>query len=162
MTSTYIVDFPIQHADQRRLWQLSQKVCDKTRGLSQRQLPILTVVDRGGAMRAQRIADRANATIQKALDPVIPADAVLCSDAIRAYGNFARIKGLEHFVVGGAKGKVQATASHHIQNINSLHSRYEDFIRQFKGPASKYLSGYVDWFIARQSLISPLEAFRWA
>lgn len=132
------------------------------RGLSQWQLPILTVVDRGGAKRAQRIADRANATIQKALDPVIAADAVLCSDALRAYGHFAQVKGLEHFVVGGAKGKARAIASHHIQNINSHHSRYEDFIRQFKGPASKYLPGYVDWFIARQSLISPLEAFRWA
>jgi hypothetical protein len=67
---------------------------------------------------------RANATIQKALDPVIPADAVLCSDALRAYGNFARIKGLEHFAAGGTKGKAQATASLHIQNINSLHSKY--------------------------------------
>lgn len=130
------------------------------RGLSRWQLPILTVVDRGGAKRAQRIADRANATIQKALDPVIPADAVLCSDALRAYGNFARVKGLEHFVVGGAKGKARATASHHIQNINSLHSKYEDFIRRFKGPASKYLSGYVDWFIARNAGVEACEAFR--
>lgn len=129
------------------------------RGLSKWQLPILTVVDRGGARRAQRIADRANATIQKALDPIIPADAVLCSDALRAYGNFARVKGLEHFVVGGAKGKAKATAAHHIQNINSMPSRYDDFIRQFKGPASKYLSGYVDRFIARQSGVSLAEAF---
>lgn len=88
------------------------------------ELPILTMVGRGGAKRTQRIADRANATIQKALAPVIPADAVLCSDALRAYGNFARSKGLEHFAVGGAKGKAQAAASHHIQNINSLHSKY--------------------------------------
>tara|TARA_R110000787_G_C13246001_1_gene428823 strand:+ start:337 stop:510 length:174 start_codon:yes stop_codon:yes gene_type:complete len=49
-----------------------------------------------------------------ALDPVIQADAVLCSDALSAYGNFARVKGLEHFVVDGAKGKAKATASHHI------------------------------------------------
>lgn len=88
------------------------------------ELPIRTMVGRGGAKRTQRIADRANATIQKALDPVIPADAVLCSDALRAYGNFTRIKGLEHFAVGGAKGKAQAKASHRIQNSNPLHSKY--------------------------------------
>jgi hypothetical protein len=108
---------------------------------------------------AQRIPDRANATIHKALNSVVPADAVLCSDALRAYGRFAQAKGLEHFVVGGAKGKAKATASHHIQNINSLHSRYEDFIRQFKGPASKYLSGYVDWFLARLSNRDPVGVF---
>lgn len=129
------------------------------RGLSRWQLPILTVVDRGGAKMAQRIPDRANATIHKALNSVVPADAVLCSDALRAYGRFAQAKGLEHFVVGGAKGKAKATASHHIQNINSLHSRYEDFIRQFKGPASKYLSGYVDWFSARLSNRDPVGVF---
>jgi hypothetical protein len=59
------------------------------RSLSQWQLPILTVVDHGGAKMAQRIPDRANATIQNALDPVAPAEAVLCSDALRAYGYFA-------------------------------------------------------------------------
>ncbi len=77
------------------------------RGLSCWQLPILTVVDRDGAKRAQRIADRTNKTIQKALDPVISADAVLCSYALRAYGNFASMKGLEHFVVGWRQGQGQ-------------------------------------------------------
>tara|TARA_R110000787_G_scaffold153495_12_gene267377 strand:- start:2426 stop:3493 length:1068 start_codon:yes stop_codon:yes gene_type:complete len=152
---------PINHPKPPRLrWYEYTKLGVKMqRGLSQWQLPILTVVDRGGAKIAQRIPDRANTTIQNALDPVVPADAVLCSDALRAYGHFARVKGMEHFVVGGAKGKAQATAAHHIQNINSLHSRYDDFIRQFKGPASKYLLGYVDWFIARQSGVSLAEAF---
>ena len=46
-------------------------------------------------------------------------------------------------MVEGARGKSQTTASHHNQNINSLHSRYKDFIRQFKGSVSNYLSGYV-------------------
>ena len=152
---------PFNHPKPPRLrWYEYAKLGVKMqRGLSRWQLPILTVVDRGGAKMAQRIPDRANATIQGVLDPVVPTDAVLCSDALRAYGHLAQMKGLEHFVVGGAKGKAQATASHHIQNINSLHSRYEDFIRQFKGPASKYLSGYVDWFIARQSDVSPTDAF---
>jgi hypothetical protein len=97
----------------------------------------------------QRIPNRRNATISNALASVTPPDAVLCSDAHQAYRRFTQSNGMEHFVVGGAKGKTQATASHHIQNINSLHSRYKDFIRQFKGPASKYLPGYLDWFAAR-------------
>jgi hypothetical protein len=84
------------------------------RSLGKWQLPILTAVVRGGSMRARRIANRASATIRMALDPVIPDDAVLCSVALRAYGNFARVKELEHFVVGGTRGKAKATASHHI------------------------------------------------
>ncbi|NKX28588.1 IS1595 family transposase [Rhodobacteraceae bacterium R_SAG6] len=132
-----------------RWYEYGKKGVKMLRGLSRWQLPILTVVDRSGSKMVQRIPNRHNATISNALASVVPPDAVLCSDAHQAYRSFAQAAGMEHFVVGGAKGKAKATASHHIQNINSLHSRYEDFIRQFKGPASKYLRGYLDWFAAR-------------
>lgn len=133
-----------------------------TRGLNKWQLPIMTVADRSGARMLQRISNRGNRTIKQALDPLVPTDAVLCTDGLRAYQHFAQSNGVEHFVVGGSRGKARATASHHIQNINSLHSRYKDFIRLFRGPASKYLSGYLNWFVARQVGIPPTAAFRFS
>jgi len=55
---------------------------------------------------------------------------------------FARVvKGMEQLVVGGAKGKAQATAAHHIQKHQTPLPFADtiDFIRQFKGLRSKYL-----------------------
>ncbi|WP_092371420.1 IS1595 family transposase [Cribrihabitans marinus] len=152
---------PANHPRPPRLrwYEYGKKGVPMLRGLSHWHVPILTVADRGGAKMVRRIPDRTNATICRELDAMVPADAVLCTDAHQAYQHFAKGKGLEHFVVGG-KGKAQATASHHIQNINSLHSRYSDFILLFRGPASKYLAGYLDWFVARQIGLTPAAVFR--
>ena len=47
----------------------------------------------------------------------------------------------------------------YIQNTNSLHSRYEEFIRRFRGPASKYLPLYLAWFLYAQRGTQPRTAF---
>ncbi|WP_339948874.1 hypothetical protein [uncultured Albimonas sp.] len=31
-----------------------------------------------------------------------------------------------------------------------MHSRYKEFIKPFRGPASKYLGGYLNWFLIQQ------------
>lgn len=119
------------------------------RGLSRWQLPLLTVMDRGGSRFLERIPDRRSITIDAALWPVVAPDAVLCSDGAAAYTIFARKHSLAHFQVHNAPGKRLATPAHHIQNVNALHSRYKAFIRPFKGPASKYLEGYLRWFLVQ-------------
>ena len=37
----------------------------------------------------------------------------------------------------------------HIQTINNMHRRFEDFMRPFCGPANNNLSSYTAWFLAR-------------
>ena len=37
----------------------------------------------------------------------------------------------------------------HIQTINSLHDRFERLMEPFRGPATRNLTGYASWFIAR-------------
>lgn len=133
----------------RRWYEYGKKGIPMMRGLSRWQLPILTVADRGGARRFQRIAGRSNGTILMALTPIIAPDAVLCTDGMKAYATFSQARGIEHFVIKTKPGQKTASTTHHIQNINNLHSRYDTFIKPFRGPASKYLSGYLQWFIAR-------------
>ena len=119
------------------------------RGLSRWQLPILTVADRGGNHLAERIADRRSKTVESALAPLVAADAILCSDGAPGYKAFCQKRGIEHFTLGSAPGSRVMSAAFHIQNVNALHSRYKEFIRMFRGPASKYLPRYLRWFLLR-------------
>ena len=142
-----------------RWYEYGKKGVPMMRGLSRWQLPILTVADRSGARRFQRVSGRSNGTIRMALEPIVAHDSVLCTDGMKAYAAFARARGIEHFVVTTKPGQKSASATHHIQNVNNLHSRYEAFIRPFCGPASKYLDGYLQWFIARVNRMRPNDAF---
>ena len=130
------------------------------RGLSKWQLPILTVADRGGARLFERLPNRKSATLERAMKPLVPHDAVLCSDGANAYAKVAAQRGIEHFVVGSKPGTRVAAGSHHIQNVNSLHARYDKFIRPFCGPATKKLNGYIRWLEVRLAGMTPAELIR--
>ena len=130
------------------------------RGLSSWQLPILTVADRGGSRLFRRLPNRKSATVERAMKPLVPDDAVLCSDGGTGYRNLAAARQLEHFVVGSKPGKRVASGCYHIQNVNSLHACYKRFIKPFCGPASKNLSGYIRWLEVRLEGIRPAELVR--
>lgn len=76
-------------------------------------------------------------------------DAVLCSDGDGAYALFARAHGLPHYRLDATRGPKVIQAAFHIQTVNNLHSRFKAFMRPFRGPATKNLTAYITWFIAR-------------
>lgn len=129
------------------------------RGLSRWQLPLLTITDRSGHRFLERIKNRSIPVIDAALSPVVATDAVLCTDGAAAYARFSTKNGLVHHVLNNKPGQRVVEKAFHIQNVNSLHSRYDEFMRPFKGPASKYLKLYLRWFLLRSRLSSE-EAFR--
>ena len=92
--------------------------------------------------------------------PLVPSDAVLCSDGANGYTNVAAAGGHEHFVVGSKPSTRVASGCYHIQNVNSLHARYKRFIKPFCGPASKNLSGYIRWLEVRLAGMCPAEIVR--
>ncbi|PYE81328.1 hypothetical protein DFP88_1065 [Pseudoroseicyclus aestuarii] len=130
------------------------------RGLSKWQLPILTVADRGGSRLFRRLPNRKSVTVERAMTPLVPNDAVLCSDGGNGYKNLASARGLEHFVVGSKPGTRVAAGCYHIQNVNSLHARYGKFIKPFCGPATKNLDGYIRWLEVRLAGMRPAEIVR--
>jgi transposase-like protein len=130
------------------------------RGLSRWQLPILTVADRGGSRLFRRLPNRKSATVERAMNPLVPGDAVLCSDGGNGYKDLAAARGLEHFVVGSKPGTRVAAGCYHIQNVNSLHARYGKFIEPFCGPATKNLNGYIRWLEARLAGMQPADVIR--
>lgn len=129
------------------------------RGLSQWQIPLLTVMDQGGRRLFPPIANRRNRTIKIALAPIVPDDAVLCSDGLKSYSAFRKKHGLTHYEVSNKPGQRVVAGALHIQNVNALHARYDTFIRPFCGPATKYLYRYLRWFLLRTK-ISPEAAFQ--
>lgn len=118
-------------------------------GLSRWQIPILTLADRAGARRAERLPDRRAESLVAVLEDRITRDAVLCSDGDGAYRLFAEAQGMPHYKLDAKRGPKVIQAAFHIQTVNNMHSRFKAFIRPFCGPATKNLSAYIAWFIAR-------------
>ncbi|SEN68866.1 hypothetical protein [Palleronia pelagia] len=91
------------------------------------------------------------------MTPLVPADAVLCSDGGNGYADLAAAHGLKHFVVGSKPGTRVAAGCYHIQNVNSLHACYKRFIKPFCGPATKNLNGYIRWLEVRLAGVPPAD-----
>lgn len=121
------------------------------RGLSRWQIPILTLADRSGARRADIVPGLSFAHIGRVLTRHIAPDSVLCSDKAQAYKKFAATTGVRHVTVAARKGQRIKDRTFHIQNVNALHSRFKDFIRDFDGPNTANLKRYVSWFVYRET-----------
>lgn len=118
----------------------------RKRGLSPEQIPILVVRDRGGATTDFVLSDTTGAGLKKVLESVLAPDTVVCSDKGGAITAAVRVLGLEHHTVSPRTGRV--AGPWHIQNVNSYHSRFKDWMRRFRGVATAYLENYLGWFRA--------------
>lgn len=118
-----------------------------TRGTGDDQVPVLVARDRsGGCMDA--ILHRADkAQLTAALQPVLSPDVVLCTDGSSAMAATARLIGVEHQALNMTTG-TRTQGPWHIQNVNAYHGRLKDWMRRFRGVATKYLASYLGWFRA--------------
>ncbi len=145
----------------RHRWEdYTTKGLKKMRGLSRWQLPILTVADRSGTRHFQRLPNHGGKTLVRAMLPLVSADIVLCSDGTKRYRKLAARGAIEHVVVGSKAGTRVTAGCYHIQTVNSLHARYNKFIRPFCGPATKYLGGYIRWLEARLAGMRPADIMK--
>ena len=124
-------------------------------GISKYQIPVLTMADRAGARRADVLPDHSAPPLMAVLARCLRGDAVLCSDRDPAYDFFARQNGVPHYRIDAKKGPFVIDKAFHIETINSLHDRFERFMEPFRGPATKNLTGYASWFIARSVRTEP-------
>jgi transposase-like protein len=76
--------------------------------------------------------------------PVLARDALLVSDAARAYQAFAKRTGISHEIVNVQAG-MRARGALHIQGVNGWHGRFKTWLRRFNGVASRYLHHYAGW-----------------
>jgi transposase-like protein len=120
------------------------------RGSSERrapveQVPILVAADRGGATYSAVLPMVDAEALKDALGSVIKPDSLLVSDGHSAYPPCAAALGLRHEALVLATGK-RVRGALHIQTVNSRHSQLKNFLRRFRGVATRYLDSYLRWF----------------
>ncbi len=115
------------------------------RGMSDQHDIVLVARDRSGACTDHIVAAIDTAHLAAVLQPLLPADAVLCTDGSAALAAAARHIGVEHHALKASAGQRTAGAWH-INNVNGYHSRLKHWLRRFKGVASSYLDHYLGWF----------------
>ena len=142
---------PINHPkpDRMRWVDYKRTRTNMPAGISKYQIPVLTMADRAGARRADVLPDHSAPPLMAVLTRRLRTDAVLCSDRDPAYDFFARQNGMPHYRINAKTGPYVIERAFHIQTINNLHDRFERFMAPFRGPATKNLTGYASWFIAR-------------
>lgn len=117
------------------------------RGLSREQIPVLVARDRSGATTDYVLTDTRKAAVMALLQPLLPTDAVVCSDGAGSISQAAKELGLEHHAILTSSGR-HAVGAWHIQNVNAYHSRLKTWVRRFCGVATHYLENYLGWFRA--------------
>lgn len=117
------------------------------RGLSVEQVPVLVVRDRAGGTAdfVLPLADKKH--VSAVLKPLLAQDAVLCTDGSGSLAAAARDIGIEHHALNFTAG-IRVIGPWHIQNVNAYHARLKDWVRRFRGIATRYLDSYLGWFRA--------------
>lgn len=138
---------------QRQALQALQRVARKrgghatARGMSAEQDIVLVVRDRSGACTDQIVQALDTPHLAAVLQPLLAADAVLCTDGSSALAAAARHLGVEHHAINASAGQ-NACRAWHINNVNGHHSRLKRWMVRFNGVASSYLHHYLGWFRA--------------
>ncbi len=117
------------------------------RGTSKEQVPVLVARDRSGAT-ADFILDVDDAPhVVAFLKPILPPDAILCTDSSRTLIAAARALNVEHHSVNLSAG-IRVDGPWHVQNVNAYDSRLKGWLRHFHGVSTRYLDSYLGWFRA--------------
>lgn len=119
----------------------------KKRGLSAEQVPVLVVRDRSGGTAdfILEVADKKH--VVAVLKPLLASDSILCTDGSGSLAAAAKEIGIEHHALNLTAG-IRVIGPWHVQNVNAYHSRLKDWMRRFRGVATRYLDGYLGWFRA--------------
>lgn len=107
--------------------------------------PVLMARDRAGATANLILHTNKAASVQAALQPLLPPDTILCTDGSITLASAARALGVQHQAVNVSRGQ-RVRGPWHVQNVNAYVSRLRGWMQRFKGVATKYLDAYLGWF----------------
>lgn len=141
---TYILE---SHKGQRKLGRKPRKRGGKAskRGLSCEQVPVLVAADRSGTTFSTVLSTVTADTLKQAITPIVDRDIVLVSDGCQSYRPCAAAMGVRHEALNLSASE-RVRGAFHIQTVNSRHSQLKDFLRRYRGVATKYLGNYLQWF----------------
>jgi ISXO2-like transposase domain len=106
---------------------------------------VLVMRDRPGAGIDQIVTALDTTHLAAVLQPVLAADAVLCTDGSPALAAAVHHIDAEHHVINLSAGQ-RVIGPWHNNNVNGYHSWLKNWLRRFKGMASPYLHHYLGCF----------------
>ncbi len=102
--------------------------------------------DRANRTRSFLLVRMSGKALSAAAGDAIAKGSVLCSERSRSYKTFAIISGLRHLGLNIRQGKLKVHGIYHLQSVSSYQARLKDWLRRFKGVATKYLPNYLVWY----------------
>ena len=141
---TYVLE---SHKGDRNLDRKAHRRGGKTskRDLSDKQVPILVAVDRGGTTTCSVLPSVTADNVQSVLEPRIDEDILLVTDGNNVYPPCAKSLGIKHEALNQSAGE-RVRGAIRIQTVINRHSRFMDFLRRYRGVSSKCLGNYLRWF----------------
>ncbi len=123
------------------------------RGVSNDKISIMVATDRKGSptMRMAKIGRIDAESVNQTIGGLVAPDNVLCSDSHPSIIKWARENNLEHHTFVATRQHIKSRC-YHVQHVNSLDNRYERWVKGFYGVSTKYLSGYLNWFVFLQKV----------
>ena len=120
------------------------------RGLSDEQVPVLVAADRSGATVSAVLPAVNAGPLREVIAPVVDEDIVLVTDGHRACPRCAAAIGAHHEALNLSRSE-RVRGAFHIQiaadpAVNNRHSRLKDFLRRYRGVATRSLDNYLRWF----------------
>ena len=122
------------------------------RGVSNDKISIMVATDRNNnpMMRIAKIGRIDANSVENTIGVLIKPENVLCSDSHPSIIKWAKEKEVEHHRFTASKHIKDKC--YHVQHLNSMDNRYERWIKPFYGVSTKYLSGYLNWFVFLQKV----------
>jgi len=122
------------------------------RGVSNDKVSIMVATDRNNnpVMKVAKIGRVNQDSIENTIGKLLKQDNVLCSDSNPSIIKWAKDKNIEHHTFIASKHV--KSKSYHVQHVNSMDNLYERWIKPFYGVSTKYLSGYLNWFVFLQKI----------
>lgn len=123
------------------------------RGISNDKVSIMVATDRkgGSTMRMAKVGRIDAESVRKTIGGLVAHDNVLCSDSHPSIIKWAKENDLEHHTFVATRQHVKDRC-YHVQHVNSMDNRYERWVKGFYGVSTKYLPGYLNWFVFLQRI----------
>jgi len=122
------------------------------RGVSNDKISIMVATDRNNnpMMRIAKMGRIDADSVESTIGTLIKSENVLCSDSNPSIIKWAKEKEVEHHTFIASKHIKDKC--YHVQHVNSIDNLYERWIKPFYGVSTKYLSGYLNWFVFLQKI----------
>lgn len=120
------------------------------RGLSQEQICVCVATDRDGHVAAQSVncSKASGQNIVKAIGDRIAEESFLLCDGANSYNALAEVRHCKKMELIGHESYDKV---HHLNTVNSLHSRLKSVMRKYRGVSTKYLNRYLNLFCLVES-----------